>query len=185
MNAGFLDSEDFVEETRRARDRVSEGGTDAVCLENYKTAFRDSARSLGLRKSSEDRQARVHLTDTLKTLLEEVARSPGSFGEYVRYCKEQRLAILEERCREHKSEAKARHLKERLMHQRSSLLTSEREQLKSPPRSCEDIAGFVETSFERLFRKVALDKAAFEPFLRGSPSVLDDVLDVMSCPIRE
>lgn len=79
INASFLDSEDFIEETMHALERV--------CWENYKTVFRDSARMLGLRKSDEDQQARVHLTDTLKTLLEE-ERSPGSFGKDIRYREE-------------------------------------------------------------------------------------------------
>ncbi|EEC14891.1 hypothetical protein IscW_ISCW011424 [Ixodes scapularis] len=54
MNSSILESEDFIEETRRALERLSEGSADAVSWGNFKSVLRESASE----KSAEERKAR-------------------------------------------------------------------------------------------------------------------------------
>ncbi|KAM7294575.1 hypothetical protein ISCGN_024081 [Ixodes scapularis] len=121
MNFSILESEGFIEETRRALERLSEGSADAVSWENFKHA---------------------------PEAAEEEERSPGAFGDDIKYCREQLLTVLEERYR------------------------------GAQVRSRTDV-------LEGLFRKEVVDTDAFEPLLRGSSSVPEEAIDVISCPIRE
>ncbi|KAM7294574.1 hypothetical protein ISCGN_024080 [Ixodes scapularis] len=121
MNFSILESEDFIEETRRALERLSEGSADAVFWENFKHA---------------------------PEAAEEEERSPGAFGDDIKYCREQLLTVLEERYR------------------------------GAQVRSRTDV-------LEGLFRKEVVDTDAFEPLLRGSSSVPEEAIDVISCPIRK
>ncbi|KAM7310795.1 hypothetical protein ISCGN_007703 [Ixodes scapularis] len=97
MNSSILESEDIIEETRRVLQNLEEGGADAVSWEEFKIKLRDAACALGRRRGAEERQARIHLTNTLKALLEEKESSPGSFSDDIKLCQEYLLAMLEER----------------------------------------------------------------------------------------
>ncbi|XP_040071910.1 uncharacterized protein LOC120844276 [Ixodes scapularis] len=81
MNAGLLDSEEFIKETRRALQNLEEGGADAVSWGEFKIKLRDAACALGRHRGAEERQVRIHLTNTLKALLEEEESSLGSFSD--------------------------------------------------------------------------------------------------------
>ncbi|EEC15770.1 hypothetical protein IscW_ISCW012436 [Ixodes scapularis] len=54
MKSSILESEDFIEETRRALERLSEGGADTVSWGNFKSALRESACTQGRRKTAEE-----------------------------------------------------------------------------------------------------------------------------------
>ncbi|KAM7287947.1 hypothetical protein ISCGN_031638 [Ixodes scapularis] len=195
MNVGLLDSEEFIEETRRALQNLEEGGADAVSCEEFKIKLRDAACAFGRRRGAEERQARIHLTNTLKALLEEEESSPGSFSVDIKLCKEHLLAMLEEsykgtqvRSRVETLEGETQSSKIFRIHERQRATENTIEELRQGARvftSREDIAGVFETSFGELFREERLDDVAFEPFLWGSPSVPKRAIDILNCPIRE
>lgn len=119
INASFLDSEDFTEETKHALEGVPEGGADVVCWENYKTVFCDSARVLGLRKSAEDQQART----TSRTYSRHCWKRSAALGPSERTLGTARSSFgpsWKSGIGRQKSKAEARHLKERLTHQRAT-----------------------------------------------------------------
>ncbi|KAM7291466.1 hypothetical protein ISCGN_028039 [Ixodes scapularis] len=195
MNFSILESEDFIEETRRALQNLEEGGADAVSWEEFKIKLRDTACALGRRRGAEERQARIHLTNTLKALLEEEESSPGSFSDDIKLCKEHLLAMLEERYKGAQVRSRVETLEGETQpskifrtHERKRATENTIKELRQGARvftSREDIAGVFETSFRELFREERLDDVAFEPFLRGSPSVPEGAVDILPCPIRE
>ncbi|KAM7291465.1 hypothetical protein ISCGN_028038 [Ixodes scapularis] len=195
MNFSILESEDFIEETRRALQNLEEGGADAVSWEEFKIKLRDTACALGRRRGAEERQARIHLTNTLKALLEEEESSPGSFSDDIKLCKEHLLAMLEERYKGAQVRSRVETLEGETQpskifrtHERKRATENTIKELRQGARvftSREDIAGVFETSFGELFREERLDDVAFEPFLRGSPSVPEGAVDILNCPIRE
>ncbi|KAM7298890.1 hypothetical protein ISCGN_019457 [Ixodes scapularis] len=195
MNSSILESEDFIEETRRALRNLEEGGADAVSWEEFKIKLRNAACALGRRRGAGERQARIHLTNTLKALLEEEESSPGSFSDDIKLCKEHLLAMLEERYKGAQVRSRVETLEGETQpskifrtHERKRATENTIKELRQGARvftSKEDIAGVFETSFGELFREERLDDVAFEPFLRGSPLVPEGAVDILNCPIRE
>ncbi|KAM7311462.1 phosphate-regulating neutral endopeptidase PHEX [Ixodes scapularis] len=153
------------------------------------------ASTAGQVGSAEEHQARIHLTNTLKALLEEEESSPGTFSEDIKLCKEHLLAMLEERYKGAQVRSRVETLKGETQlskifrtHERQRATENRNKELRQGARvftSREDIAGVFKASFGELLREERFDDVVFEPFLRGSPSVPEGAMDIFNCPIRE
>ncbi|KAG0418351.1 hypothetical protein HPB47_004923 [Ixodes persulcatus] len=194
MNAGVLEEEGFVRETRHALEGLAESGVDAVSWEQFKEQFRESASAFGRRRAAEARQVRDHLTRTLKILLEDEERDPGAFREDIKNCKDQLLGLLEERYKGAQVKSRVEAL-EGVMQPSKIFRTHERMRVRENAlrevrgkgvvaTSQEEIAAMFEEAYGKLFRKEELDEDAFVSILHGSPTVPDETTDVMNCPIR-
>ncbi|KAM7282734.1 hypothetical protein ISCGN_002857 [Ixodes scapularis] len=98
MNMAILDSQEF---SARVQQRLENFGrvVDACTWEAFKENLRELAEAFSHTKATEARQEEQALTGTLRIILEEEEKRPGTFAEDIRHCKTRLQEVLEERLR--------------------------------------------------------------------------------------
>ncbi|KAG0419204.1 hypothetical protein HPB47_004288 [Ixodes persulcatus] len=181
MNAGILEEEEFVRETRHSLEGLAECGVDTVSWEQFKEQLRESASAFGRRRAAKARQVRDHLTRTLKVLLEE-EQDPGAFREDIKNCKDQLLGP-QVRSRVEALEGEIQPSKIFRTHERRRVRENAPREVRGEEgvaTSQEEIAALFGEAYGKLFREEELDEDAFVSVLRGSPTVPDETTDA-SC----
>ncbi|KAM7285059.1 hypothetical protein ISCGN_032033 [Ixodes scapularis] len=194
MNMAILDSQEF---SARVQQRLENFGrvVDACTWEAFKEELRELAEAFSHTRATEARQEEQALTGTLRIILEEEEKRPGTFAEDIRYCKTRLQEMMEERLRG--AQVRSRELNLEGETQPTKIFrTFERKRAQANHISNvryeghlvsgqEEVAAAFESHYKRLFSKQECDTSTHHTYLQELAAVPDDIKDLINAPIRE